>query len=81
MSIVLLLQMKGGWDRWGWLFMLGCAWGDRGRLSSYSFCFFSCAFAFFCLAFSVPLFRWLEHDGSCVCFFVFSLFVVSGPFN
>ena len=81
MSIVLLLQMKGEWDRWEWLFILGCGWGDRGQLSSYSLFFFSCAFAFFCLTFSVPLSTWLEHDGSCVCFFVFSLFFVSGSFN
>ena len=42
--------------------------------------FFSCAFVFCCLTFSVPLFRWLEHDGCygcCVCFFVFSLFSLS----
>ena len=37
----------------------------------------SCAFVFCCLTFSVPLFRWLEHDGCCVCFFVFSLFSLS----
>ena len=38
---------------------------------------FSYAFVFCCLTFSVPLFRWLEHDGFCVCFFVFSLFSLS----
>ena len=42
-----------------------------------SLLFFSCAFLFCCLTFSVPLFRWLEDDGSCVCFFVFSLFSLS----
>ena len=40
------------------------------------FVFFSCAFVF-CLTFSVPLFRWLEYDGCCVCFFDFSLFSLS----
>ena len=31
---------------------------------------------------SVPLFMLLEHDGCCVCFFVFCfIFFVSGPFN
>ena len=39
--------------------------------------FLSCAFVFCCLTFSVPLFRWLEHDDCCVCFFVFSLFSLS----
>ena len=81
-STVLLFQMMGGWDRGDGTggdgsFILGCGWGDRGRVSSYSCCFFSCAFVFCCLTFSVPLFRWLEHDGCCVCFFVFSLFSLS----
>ena len=58
----------------GWL-ILGCGWGDREWVSSYSF--FSCAFVFCCLMFWVPLFWWLEHDGCCVCFFVFSLFSLS----
>ena len=34
MSIVLLLQMLGGWDRWGWLIY------NRGQLLS-CWCFFS----------------------------------------
>ena len=38
--------------------------------------FFSCAFVF-CLLFSVPFFMWLEHDGCCSGFFVFSLFFLS----
>ena len=46
------------------------------------FLFLSCASMFCCLAFSVPLFRWLEHDGCCVCFFVFPFFFfVTDPFN
>ena len=48
-------------------FMLGCRFGDRGWVSSYRFLFvFFCAFVFCCHMFSVPLFRWLEHDGCCV---------------
>ena len=54
--------------------ILECGCGDRGWVSSYSFCLFSCAFVFCCLMFSVPLFRWLEHDGFCVCFFVLFCF-------
>ena len=41
--------------------------------------FFSCAFVFCYDTFSVPLFRWLEHDGCCVCFSF--IFFVSGPFD
>ena len=41
------------------------------------FFFFSCAFVFSCLTFSVVLFIWLEDDGCFVCFFVFSLFSLS----
>ena len=39
------------------------------------FLFFSYIFVFCCLTLSVPLFRQLEHDGSCVCFFAFSFFL------
>ena len=77
MPIVLLLQMMGDGIGGGWLIYIRVWVGDRGWVSSYSFCFFSCAFVFCCLTFSVPLFRWLEHDGCCVCFFVFSLFSLS----
>ena len=82
LSIVLLLQMAGRWNRCGgggrggW-FILRCGWTDRGWLSSYSFCLFSCALVFCCLMFSFPLFRCLEQDGCCVTFFVFSLFSLS----
>ena len=64
MPIVLLLQLMGGWVR---------------REVGWFFCFFvfSYLFVFCCLTFSVPLFSWLEHDGCCVCFFVFSLFSLS----
>ena len=40
-------------------------------------CVCVCVFVFCCLTFSVPLFRWLEDDGCCVYFFVFSLFSFS----
>ena len=77
MSIVLLLQMIGEWDRWeeggvgvGGSLILGCGWRDRGWISSYSFFFFFLSFVF-CLMFPVPLFKWLEHD---VCWGFFSLF-------
>ena len=83
MPIVLLLQMLGGWDRWGGggLIYIRVWMGGQGWVLSYSFCcFFSCAFVF-CFTFSVPLFRWLEHDGCCVFFCFFFIFFVSGPFK
>ena len=49
---------------------LVCGWGDRDLVSPYNF---YCAFVF-SIRFSFPLFRWLEKDGCCICFFVFSLF-------
>ena len=82
MSIVLLFQMMGGWGRWegGGSFVhlnWGVGGGTGGGYHLTVVVFFSCAFVFCCLTFSVPLFRWLEHDGCCVCFFVFSLFSLS----
>ena len=71
MSIVLLLHMMrvGG----GWLIYIS-GWVGRQMVGIILlFLFFSCAFLFCCLTFSVPLIRWLEHDGSCVSFFVFFL--------
>ena len=52
---------------------LGCGWGDREWVSSYTF------FLLVLLHFVVSrshslLFTWLEHDGCCVCFFVIFLF-------
>ena len=42
----------------------------------------TCAFVFCFITFSVPLRRWLEHNGCCVCFYVFFfIFFVSGPFH
>ena len=50
---------------------------QKALLKCYIDTFFSCAFVFCSLMFSVPLFRWLVHDGYCACFFVFSLFSLS----
>ena len=38
MSIVLLLSMMGGWDRWGVAdsYQGVCGWGDRGWVLSHS---------------------------------------------
>ena len=85
-SIVLWLQMMGEQDKLkggggSWLIYIRVWVGYKGWVSSYSFCFFCCTFVFCYLTFSVPLFRWLEDDGCCVCIFVFSSFSVSGPFN
>ena len=78
MSIVLLLQLNGGWARLGgsWFILaLGV------HLKVFVVVVFY-IFVFCCLTFSVPLFRWVEHDGCCACFFVFFLlFVVCGPFK
>ena len=63
MSIVLLLKTMGGRIRW---VMFDLYWGvGRGTGSRYhliAFVFFSCAFAFCSFMFSIPLFRYLEHD-------------------
>ena len=80
MFIVLLLKMMGEWDRWGWLIYIR-VWGRRQGvgiiLLLFCVCVCVCVFVFCCLTFSVPLFRWLEDDGCCVYFFVFSLFSFS----
>ena len=74
MSIVFLLQMMEGWDRWG-VVDLYCdvSGGRRGGYHLIVFVF-SDVFDFSSFMSSVPLFRGLEHDGCCVCFFVFSWF-------
>ena len=77
MSIVLLLQMIEGWDWQGWLIYIRVWAGGQGVGIILQFLFFSYAFAFCCLTFSVPLFRGLEDDGCCVGFLVFSLFSLS----
>ena len=82
MSIVLLLQMMedGIGDRWVIYFR---RWeGEQGGYHLIVCLLFSCIFVFCYLTFSIPLFRWLEQDGCCVCFFVFFFdFFISGPFE
>ena len=76
MSIVLLLQMMGdgigrvGGGGAGWLICIRVWVGGTG--SGYHLTVFFGAFVFCSLMFPVPVFRWLEEDGYCVCFFVFS---------
>ena len=55
---------------WGWLICITVNTGMTGG-RYHLIVFFSCAFLFFSLAFSVPLYRWLEDGGCWVCFFVF----------
>ena len=78
MSIILLLQLMGDGVGGEWLIYIRVWVGNRGWVSSYSFfSVFLYVFVFCCLMFSVPSFRLLEHDGCCVCFFVFTLFSFS----
>ena len=78
MSIILLLQLMGDGLGGVWLIYIWVWVGNRGWVSSYSFfSVFLYVFVFCCLMFSVPSFRLLEHDGCCVCFFVFTLFSFS----
>ena len=78
MSIILLLQLMGDGLGGNWLIYIRVWVGNRGWVSSYSFfSVFLYVFVFCCLMFSVPSFRLLEHDGCCVCFFVFTLFSFS----
>ena len=61
---------RGG--RW-WIYIR--VWVGRQALGIIlQFMFLYSAFTVCCLAFSVPLFSWLEHDGCCVCLFVFPSF-------
>ena len=72
---IILLQTMGLWDRLGrwWIYIR--VWVGRQALGIIlQFMFLSSAFTVCCLAFSVPLFSWLEHDGCCVCLFVFPSF-------
>ena len=49
--------------------------GTGGGYHLIVFVIFSCALVFCCLRFSVPLFRTLEYDGCCSCFFALFFFV------
>ena len=62
-----------GIDGGGW-FISGCGWGDRGGYYLIVF-FFTCAFVLFSHVLS--LFKWVDHDSCCVCFFVYYLFSFS----
>ena len=91
---IILLQTMGGWNRWGgevggW-FIVGCGWGDRGCISSYSFCFFlvlwyfSCALVFWSFAASLlSPFISVARRWWLLCLFLcfYFIFFVSGPFN
>ena len=51
--------------------------GGGGTEVGYRFTiFFACASVIFSLTLSVPFFRWLEHNGCCLCFFDFTLFLL-----
>ena len=79
-SIVLLLGMLGGLDRWVVVDSYqGVGGGDSGWVLSHSF--FICVFVF-CSLISCLFFKWVEHDSCCVCFFcLLFAFCVSGPSN
>ena len=69
-----------GWGG-GARFLLGYGWGDRGWGIILQFLFFSRAFEFYSLTFLAPLFRWLDDDGYCVCFFDFSFVCLLVPLS
>ena len=77
-SIVLLLWMVWGWDRQGdggWLIHIELQVADRGWVLSHSF--FLLVLFSFVLSCLVSFFIWVNHDGCCVCFFVYYLFSLS----
>ena len=74
-SIVLLLRMMGGWNRWGVVDLYQGVGGGTGG-GYYLIVFFICAFVFWSLM-SCLFFKWVEHDSCCVCFFVYYLFSLS----
>ena len=77
-SIVLLLWMMGGWDRWGWLIHIRVWVGGQGVVIYYLLVLFFFLFALLSFGLSCPLFfRWVEHESCCVCFFVYYLFYFS----
>ena len=84
-SIVLLLWMIGEWNRWWWWWW-GGEGGVGGRVvDSYQVLgggigggYFLTVFCFLLLLLSSVLmsclfFQWVEHDRSCVCFFIICL--------
>ena len=62
-----------GWDSWGGGgdSYEGMGGGPGGGY--YLIVFFICAFVF-CSLMSCLLFKWVEHDSCCFCFFVYHLF-------
>ena len=67
----IVITNDGRWDRWSWLIYIRVWVGGQGLSIILQFLFFSCAFVFCCLLFSIPFFRWLEHDVCFVSFFCF----------
>ena len=74
-SIVLLLWMMGGWDRWGWLIHIR-VWVRGQGVGIISQVFSICTFVLWSLMLCF-FFRWVEHDTCCVCFYVYYLFSFS----
>ena len=80
LSIILLLWMMEGWDRWGEVVAsyqsLGGGTGDGYYLLVCFLFVFTYAFVFWSRM-SCLFFKWVEHDSCCVCFFVYYLFSLS----
>ena len=73
-SIVLLLWIMGGWDRWGKV--------DSYQGVNIISAFFCFVFAFVCWSLmSCLFFKWVEHDSFCLFLCLLFVFSVSGPFN
>ena len=72
-SIVLLLWMRWRWDRWR---LVDSYQQGVGIISWGFFLIFICAFVFLSLM-SCLFFQWVDHDSSCVSFFVYYLFSLS----
>ena len=77
MSIALVLQIMGERGRWEVVNLYYRVGNRAGRGYHVTIFVFYLVLLYFVVTFSVPLFRWIEHDGCCVCFFVFSLFSLS----
>ena len=76
MVTVLLLQVMGGWEGWGWFIYVRVWVGGQG-VGIIFFLFFFSVFVLLLIVLS-----WLVHD-SLLCLFncSFFAFFVSGPFN
>ena len=71
-SILLLLWMMGGCDRWGVVDSYQGVGGGTG--AGYCLGFFLFVLLPFGLSCPFSFFKWVEHDSCCVCFFVYYLF-------